>query len=82
MPRIFVNAMSDFVIQGGMVSFTMSDHSLKTEGQNLVPNPPEEIARIIMREADFGLLMEFLNQRVDEFETQTGRKLGARESRL
>ena len=81
MPRLFVNALSDFVVQGGMVSFTLADHSLKTEGQNLVPNPPEEVARLIMREADFARLLEFLNQRVDEFESQTGRKLGGQEDR-
>ena len=76
MPRIYVNALSDFVIQGGMVSFTLADHSLKTEGNTLVPNPPEDVARGVMRESDFSELMTFLNQKVDAFESQTGRKLG------
>ena len=81
MPRLFVNAMADFVIQNGMVSFTLADHSLRTEGKGLVPNPPEDVARIVMREADFAALMSFLNQRVDEFESKNGRKLGTGEDR-
>ena len=76
MPRVYANALADFVIQGGMVSFTLADHALKTEGANLVPKPPEDVAKIVMREADFAQLVTFLNQRVDEFESTTGRKLG------
>jgi len=32
MPRLFVNSMSNFVIQGGVVTFTLQDQAMKTQG--------------------------------------------------
>jgi hypothetical protein len=77
MPRVFVNSLSDLVIQGGMVTFTLQDQAMRSEGDRLVPRPPEEVARIVMREGDFGALVRFLNERVADYEKQTGRSLGA-----
>lgn len=81
MPRVFVNAMTDFVVQGGCVSFTLADHALKSEGERLVAQPPEQVARVVMREGDFAELVKFLNAQIAEFERRTGRKMGAGEER-
>ena len=77
MPRVFVNSLADFVIQGGMVTFSLQDQAMRTEGNRLVPRPPEEVARVVMREGDFAALVRYLNDRVAEYEKQTGRPLGA-----
>ena len=77
MPRLFVNALNDFVIQGGMVSFTLADVAMRAEGDRMVTAPPEEVARVTMRESDFAALLEHLNARATSFERETGRKLGA-----
>jgi len=75
MPRIFVNSMANFVINGGMVYFTLQDQAMRTEGNKLVPAQPEDVADVVMREQDFAQLMGFLNQNIAGYEKQTGRKL-------
>lgn len=77
MPRVFVNSLADFVIQGGMVTFSLQDQAMRTEGDRLVPRPPEEVARVVMREGDFAALVRFMNDRVADYEKQTGRRLGS-----
>lgn len=76
MPRYFVNSMANFVIHGGMVSFTLQDQAMRTEGGQPKPAPPEDIADVVMREAEFAQLVAFFNQHIAAFEEQTGRKLG------
>lgn len=77
MPRLFVNSMANFMIQGGMVSFTLQDQAVATQGGAPKPLPPEDVANLVMREADFAQFVGFLNQHIEAFEKQTGRKLGA-----
>ncbi|MGF1446492.1 MAG: hypothetical protein ACFBRM_09865 [Pikeienuella sp.] len=76
MPRLFVNSMSNFMIQGGVVSFTLQDQAISTQGGQAKPLPPEDVANIVMREQDFAQLVAFLNQHIAAFENQTGRSLG------
>lgn len=75
MPRFFVNGMANFVINGGMVYFTLQDQALRTEGNQLRPAPPEDVVDIAMREQDFAQLMAILNQNIAGYEAQSGRKL-------
>lgn len=77
MPRLFVNSMSNFIIHGGTVSFTLQDQAMKTEGGQPQPAPPEDIIDVVMTEAQFAQLVGFLNNHIEGFEKQTGRKLGA-----
>lgn len=77
MPRVFVNSMANFIIQGGMVSFTLQDQKMRTDNGKPVAAPPEDIADVVMREAEFAQLLGFLNQHATAFEQQAGRKLGA-----
>ena len=77
MPRVFVNSMANFMIHGGMVSFPLQDQAMRTEDGQPRPAPPEDIADVVMREAEFAQLLAFLNQHAQAFEEQTGRKLGA-----
>ncbi len=76
MPRLFVNSMANFMIQGGMVSFTLQDQAMSTSGGQPKPLPPEDVANIVMREADFAKLVGFFNQHLAAYESQTGRSLG------
>ena len=77
MARVYVNAMANFVIHGGMVSFTLQDQPMRTEDGQPRSGAPEPVADIVMREQDFATLVAFLNQHVAAFEAQAGRKLGA-----
>jgi len=77
MPRIFVNSMANFMIQGGVVSFTLQDQAMSTAQGQPQPLPPEEVANVVMREQDFAQLVQVLNQHIAAFEQQTGRALGA-----
>ena len=76
MPRLFVNSMSNFMIQGGVVGFTLQDIRLRGNGTDRTPAEPEDVADVIMREVDFAKLLQFLNQHVAAFEQQVGRPLG------
>jgi hypothetical protein len=77
MPRFFVNSMANFMIHGGMVSFTLQDQAMRTEDGTPREAPPETVADVVMREQDFANLLAFLNKHAAAFEEQTGRKLGA-----
>jgi hypothetical protein len=76
MARHFVNSMANFVIHGGMVSFTLQDQAMRSEDGQPRPAEPETVADIVMREQDFATLVQFFNQHVAAFESHTGRKLG------
>lgn len=75
MPRIFVNSMANFVIRGGIVSFTLQDQAMRTDQGQAFAAEPETVADIVMRESDFGQLVQHLNQYIDAFEKQAGRPL-------
>ena len=77
MPRTYVNSMANFIIHGGMVSFTLQDQATRIDGGQPRQAEPETVADIVMREQDFAQLVAFFNQHVSAFEEQTGRKLGA-----
>jgi len=77
MPRVFVNSMANFVIHGGMVSFTLQDQAMTTDGGQPRPAEPEEVVNVAMTEQDFANLLAFFNTHAEAFEQQTGRKLGA-----
>lgn len=76
MPRLFVNSMANFMIQGGMVSFTLQDQAVATQGGQPKPLPPEDVTSVVMREQDFAQLVAFFNQHIAAYESQTGRTLG------
>lgn len=77
MPRLFVNSMANFMVQGGIVSFTLQDQSTKTQGGQPVQAPPEDVVDLVMREQDFASLVQFMNQHLAAYQQQTGRQLGA-----
>jgi len=77
MPRVYVNSMANFIIQGGMVSFSLQDQAMSTAGGQPEPQAPEAVAHVVMREQDFAQLVTVLNQHVAAFESQVGRPLGA-----
>ncbi len=77
MPRLFVNSMANFMIQGGMVSFTLQDQAVSTQGGQPKPLPPEDVVNVVMREQDFSQLVAFFNQHMAAYEAQTGRPVGA-----
>lgn len=77
MPRLFVNSMANFMIQGGIVSFTLQDHAAKMQGGQPVQSPPEDVVDLVMREQDFANLVQFLNQHLAAYQQQTGRPIGA-----
>lgn len=76
MPRKFVNSMANFMIHGGMVSFTLQDQAMRTDGGQARQAPPEDVADVVMREADFAQLIAFFNQHIQAYEQQAGRPLG------
>lgn len=78
MPRLFVNSMSNFMIQGGMVGFTLRDQPMRTRGSELVMGEAQDVADLIMREQDFAKLLEVLNTHAKAFEEQVGRPIGGR----
>lgn len=77
MPRLYVNSMANFVIQGGMVSFTLQDQALRTEGGQPRQAPPEDVVDLVMREQDFVQLLTFLNQHLAAYQQQTGKQIAA-----
>jgi len=77
MPRAFVNSLANFMIQGGIVSFTLQDQAVRTSQGQTTQAPPEDIAHVVMREGDFAQLVQLFNQHVQAFEKQMGRPLGA-----
>ena len=76
MPRFFVNSMDNFMIQGGIVGFTLQDQKMRVTDGMAGPATPEDVADIVMREQDFAKLLVFLNKHVKAFEEQAGRPLG------
>ena len=78
MPRIFVNSMANFMIQGGMVGFTLCDRPMRTQGNEVVVGETEEVADVIMREQDFAKFLEVLNSQANDFAEQVGRPVGGR----
>ena len=77
MPRLFVNSMANFMIQGGVVSFTLQDQAMRTDGGQPRQAEPEDVANIVMREQDFAQLVQFFNQHLAAYQKQTGKQLGA-----
>lgn len=78
MPRLFVNALANFMIQGGIVGFTLRDQPMRTRGNELVVGDPEDVADVVMREQDFAKFLQVLNQHAQAFEEQAGRPVGGR----
>ncbi|MEM7056904.1 MAG: hypothetical protein AAF557_04900 [Pseudomonadota bacterium] len=78
MPRLFVNSMANFMIQGGMVGFTLRDQPMRTKGNDLVVGDAEDVADVVMREQDFAKFLEVLNTHAKAFEDQVGRPVGGR----
>jgi len=76
MPRFFVNSMDNFMIQGGIVGFTLQDQKMRAEPGQQVTSVAEDVADIVMREQDFAKLLVFLNQHAKAFEDKAGRPLG------
>ena len=76
MPRLFVNSMSNFMIQGGVVSFTLQDQATKTQGGQPKQVEPEDIVDVVMREQDFGQLLQFFNQHLAAYQQQAGKQTG------
>lgn len=76
MPRLFVNSMANFVIQGGVVSFTLQDQAMRSEAGQPRPAPPEDVIDLVMREQDFVQLLTFLNQHLAAYQQQTGKQFG------
>lgn len=77
MPRLFVNSMANFMIQGGIVSFTLQDQATRAQGGQPVQVPPEDVVDVVMREQDFANSVQLLNQYMTQFQQQTGKPLGA-----
>jgi len=76
MPRLFVNSMSNFMIQGGVVSFTLQDQAMETQGGQPTLAEPEDIVNVVMREQDFVQLLQFFNQHLAAYQQQLGKQAG------
>ncbi|MEO0820135.1 MAG: hypothetical protein AAF074_06875 [Pseudomonadota bacterium] len=72
MPRIFVNGVSNFSIQGGLVRFTLHDQALRNEGGTMRPGPAEPAGEFVMRVQDFERLLEVFGQNYAAFRQQAG----------
>ncbi len=77
MPRLFVNSMANFMIQGGVVSFTLQDQAMKTQGGPPRQAEPEDIIDVVMREQDFVQLLEFFQRHLAAYQQQSGKPAGA-----
>jgi hypothetical protein len=80
MPRLFVNSMDNFMIQGGVVSFTLQDQAIKTQDGQPKQAEPENIVDVVMREQDFSQLLQFFNQHLAAYQQQSGKQPGGRPS--
>lgn len=76
MPRLYVNSMSNFLVQGGVVGFTLQDIKVRTAQGEAMTTEPEDVADIVMREQDFAKLLQFFNAHAAAFEKANGRPLG------
>jgi hypothetical protein len=68
--------MANFMIQGGVVSFTLQDQAMKTQGGPPRQAEPEDIIDVVMREQDFVQLLEFFNQHLAAYQQQSGKRVG------
>ena len=80
MPRLYVNSMSNFLVQGGIVGFTLQDVKVRTAQGEARATEPEDVADIVMREQDFAKLLQFFNAHAAAFEKQNGRPLGGEQN--
>lgn len=78
MPRVFVNGFANFMIKGGMVSFSLQDQQMRDPSEPS-KTESETIADVIMTERDFAHLLTVMEQYKDAFEKQFGRGLGENE---
>ena len=74
MPRLFVNSMSNFMVQGNIVSFTLQDQAMKTQGGRPTKAEPEDIVDVVMREQDFAQLLQFFNQHFAAYQQQSNKQ--------
>lgn len=77
MPRTFVNAIANFSIQCGMVSFTLQDQVLRTDRGEPKTAPPEDIVDVVMREQDFLAMLGTLQNHIEQHKAQLARQQGA-----
>jgi len=76
MPRVFVNAVANFSIHGGIVSFTLQDQAVKTEHGEPKPLPPEDVCKVVMREQDFMSMLGMLQNNLEQYQAHLSRQQG------
>lgn len=74
MPRTFVNAIANFSIQGGMVSFTLQDQALRTVQGEPKLAPPEDVLDVVMREQDFLAMLGTFQNSVEQYRAHLARQ--------
>lgn len=72
MSRNFVNGLANFVVEGNLVSFTLTDQ--RTDGRGNAAGPPQPVSDVMMRLTDFTQMVGFLNDAAREIEKKTGGK--------
>jgi len=72
MSRNFVNGLANFVVEGNLVSFTLTDQ--RGGGTGKPAGSPQPVSDVVMRLNDFTQMVRFLNDAAKEIEKKTGQK--------
>ncbi len=70
MTRSFVNGLANFIVEGNLVSFTLTDQRHDGQGKPLAP--PQPVTDVVMKLSDFQQMAEYLGQAAGEIKRKQG----------
>lgn len=73
MTRSFVNGLANFIVEGNLVSFTLTDQRHDAQGKPIGPQQP--VTDIVMKLSDFNQMVGYLGEAAKEIERQKGRQV-------
>ena len=70
MSRNFVNGLANFIVEGNLVSFTLTDQRMDGQGKPL--GPAQTVSDVVMRLSDFQQMAGYLGDAAKQIERKTG----------
>jgi hypothetical protein len=70
MTRSFVNGLANFIVEGNLVSFTLTDQ--RQDGQGKPIGPPQPVSDVVMKLGDFQQMADYLGQAAGEIKRKQG----------
>ncbi len=70
MSRTFVNGLANFIVEGNLVSFTLTDQ--RTDGGGKPLGPAQPVSDVVMRLSDFTQMAQYLAEAGKEISRKQG----------